>query len=215
MAPAVAVPRGTASASYDDDYYSTSYGYEPAEYNYNYGKTYNRKPYGKISYTNNSFNRKSGKSKSDQVSSNSYYGWYPYSGGGQYGQGGQYGSRSDSYGSYDGYGGGGQKCCCNSNNNNLATLGAIGLGFLALNGQLQNIINAINGRRRRKRDTDDDETANGKMMARFNFAKSLVTVRKKVALAYQPLGELLTQGLQSTFVAYFTIYISMSPYTSH
>ena len=192
MIPAVAVPGDTASASYDDDYYLTSYGYEPVEYTYYYGKNDNRKSYGKT----DSFMRKLGKSDSDQASSSySYFGWYPYSGGGQYGSrsGGQYGSPSDSYGGYDGYGGGGHKCCCN-NNNNLATLGALALGFLALNGQLQNLINAINGNgRRRKRDTDNDETANGKMTARFSFAKSLVTVRKKITLAFQPSSKLLTQ----------------------
>ena len=192
MVPALAVPGDTGSASYDDDYYLTSYGYEPAEYTYR--TTDNRNLNGRVSYARNSFGRKSGKPNSDQLSSsNSYFGWYPYSSGGQYGShnGGQYGSRSDSYGGYDGYGGGGHKCCCNNNNNNLATLGALALGFLALNGQLQNIINAINGRRRRrKRGIDDDETANGKMMARFGFAKSLVSVRKSVALASQPLSRL-------------------------
>ena len=172
MVPAVVVPGDSASASYDDDYYATSYGYEPLEYSYSYGK----KDYGKTSYASNSFNRKSGEPNNDQVSSSyTYFGWHPHSGGSY--SGGQYGSRSDSYGSYDGYGGG-HKCCCNNNNNNLATLGALALGFLALNGQLQNIINAINagGGRRRKRGTDSDETANGKMTARLCFAKSPLAV---------------------------------------
>ena len=176
-----------AGWDYVDDYYETSFGYEPAEYAYYYGRKDNRSS----NDATNSLNRKSGKASDDQLSSGySFFGWYPpvvgWTGRGQYGSrsGGQYNSRSDSYGGYDGYGGGGHKCCCN-NNNNLATIGALALGFLAINGQLQNIINAINGRRRRrKRGTGNDETANGKMMARFSFAKSPVTVRKEMSLLF-------------------------------
>ena len=182
MANALAVP----GWDYVDDYYETSFGREPAEYAYYYGR---------ISHDDatKSFNRKSGKANDDQLSSGySFFGWYPpvagWTGGGQHGSrsGGQYNSRSDSYGGYDGYGGGGgHKCCCN-NNNNLATIGALALGFLAINGQLQNIINAINGaRRRRKRDTSNNETANGKMMTRFSFAKSPVTVRREMSLLFR------------------------------
>ena len=182
MANALAVP----GWDYVDDYYETSFGREPADYAYYYGR---------ISHdATKSFNRKSGKANDDQLSSGySFFGWYPpvagWTGGGQHGSrsGGQYNSRSDSYGGYDGYGGGGgHKCCCNNNNNNLATIGALALGFLAINGQLQNIINAINGaRRRRKRDTSNNETANGKMMTRFSFAKSPVTVRREMSLLFR------------------------------
>ena len=182
MANALAVP----GWDYVDDYYETSFGHEPAEYAYYYGRNSHD--------ATNSFNRKSGKANDDQLSSGySFFGWYPpvagWTGGGQHGSrsGGQYNSRSDSYGGYDGYGGGGgHKCCCNNNNNNLATIGALALGFLAINGQLQNIINAINGaRRRRKRDTSNNETANGKMMTRFSFAKSPVTVRREMSLLFR------------------------------
>ena len=49
----------------------------------------------------------------------------------------------------------------------------------------ETLIDAINGRRRRKRDTSNNETANGKMMARFSFAKSPVTVRREMSLLFR------------------------------
>ena len=88
MVPVLILPGDTGSSTYDDDYYITSYGYEPAEYAY--GATDNRKSGSKISYARNSFGSKSGKSyarnsfgrKSGKAKSNggqaagSYYSYY-------------------------------------------------------------------------------------------------------------------------------------------
>ena len=150
-----------------EDYYSSSYEHEPEYYNYmydyNYGKANKREPR---------------KSKGDQmVSSFSHYG-YPYASR-------SLGSRDDGYGSHSGHGGhsgggyghGGGKCkcsCCDDNNNDLAMLAALGLGFLALTGQLQNILNAINNGRRRKRGTDDSAVTSGKMRAHTSFSVMLL-----------------------------------------
>ena len=60
MVPVLILPGDIGSSAYDDDYYVTSYGYEPAEYAY--GATDNRKSGSKISYARNSFGSKSGKS---------------------------------------------------------------------------------------------------------------------------------------------------------
>ena len=135
-----------------DDYYPSSYEYEP-EYN--------------SDSRNRGHVRSRRKPKSDQVvSSYSYYG-NPYSGFASR-SGNSYGSH-DSYGGHSGHGGGyggGGKCkCCCDDNNNLAMLAALALGFLALNGQLQNIIDAINARRRKRRAADDSRAASGKLRA--------------------------------------------------
>ena len=60
MVPVLILPGDTGSSAYDDDYYVTSYGYEPPENTY--GATDNRKSGSKISYARNSFGSKSGKS---------------------------------------------------------------------------------------------------------------------------------------------------------
>ena len=162
MVPAVIVPADAGTSNYDDDFYTSSYGYD-----YNYDTTDNRKSNSKISYAKKPFGRRSGKPSVGQVAGSYSYYRSPYYGGGQYA------SRSGQYGSFSGHGGG--KCCCGGGNN-LLELGALALGFLALNGQLQNIIDAINalGRRKKKRRRrnvdDDDETTNGKMLARSCFA---------------------------------------------
>ena len=146
-----------------DDYYPSSYGHEPEYYSNYYDYDYV-----------NANKREPRKSKSDQmVSSFSYYG-YPHA------------SRSDGYGSHSGHGGGyghsggGKcKCCCNDDNNNLAMLAALGVGFLALNGQLQNILQAITGgRRRRKRGADDSKETSGKKRAHISFSVMLLLERQ-------------------------------------
>ena len=172
MVPAVILPVDAGGSTYDDDYYTSSYGHE---YDYNYGTTDNRISNSKISDAKKAFSRKSGKPNVGQVAgSYTYYG-SPYYGGGQYaGRSGQHASRSGMHGSYSGHGGG---CCCGGGNN-LLTLGAIAIATLAMNGQLQNIIDAINnlGRRRKRRNVDDDDaTPNGKMIAR-SFLFFILTV---------------------------------------
>ena len=67
------------SSSYDDDEYATSYGYEPAEYEYTYDTADSRKSGSKISYARNSLSRKTGKSNANAKggqAAGSYYSYY-------------------------------------------------------------------------------------------------------------------------------------------
>ena len=78
MVPAVILPEETGTSSYDDDdYYVTSYGYEPAPAGYAYGATDSRKSNSKISYARNSLGSKSGKSNANGgQAAGSYYSYY-------------------------------------------------------------------------------------------------------------------------------------------
>ena len=149
-----------------DDYYFSSYEYEQEPEYYEYYHNYGNK-------------KRPRKSKSDQMVSS-----FSYRGSGGY----PYASRSDGYGSHSGHSGhgggyghsGGGKCkCCCDDDNDLATLAALGIGFLALSGQLQNILMAITGgRRRRKRATDNTEVTSGKERAHKSFSILLLLERQ-------------------------------------
>ena len=191
---------GSSSMDYEgsgfDDYYSSSYEYELEPEYYHYLNDYN---YGKVN------KRRPRKSKGDQMVSSFSYSGYPYAS-----------RRSDGYGSHSGHSGGGYghsgggkcKCCCNDDND-LATLAALGFGFLALSGQLQNILMAITGgRRRRKRATHNSEVTSGKKRAQKSFSILLLLVRQ------YPLFLVISTSKHPLVNLTITLspYLSLSPY---